>query len=124
MYHLHLRKRSKISGNRGRMKSGMRSSMRGRVTRILHILTTSYYRYLGVNLTSFFFPFLFTLPSTDFSYSFSFFKKKSYNGWGVTLFDSLDTLWIMGLRDEFADAVDGVRDFQFRATRVSQGCHT
>ncbi|KAL1836716.1 hypothetical protein VTJ49DRAFT_4742 [Mycothermus thermophilus] len=26
-------------------------------------------------------------------------------GWGATLVDSLDTLWIMGLRDEFADAV-------------------
>ncbi len=28
-----------------------------------------------------------------------------YGGWGATLFDSLDTLWIMGLKDEFYDAV-------------------
>jgi hypothetical protein len=27
----------------------------------------------------------------------------------------------MGLRDEFADAVDGIRDLQFHATRVSRG---
>lgn len=31
--------------------------------------------------------------------------KESYGGWGATLFDSLDTLWIMGLRDEFYEAV-------------------
>jgi hypothetical protein len=59
------------------------------------------------------------LPFVPLTFYFNF--KKRYNGWGVTLFDSLDTLWIMGLRDEFADAVDGIRDFQFHATRVSQG---
>lgn len=35
------------------------------------------------------------------------------NGWGgmgVTLVDSLDTLWLMGLRDEFSRARDWVRD--------------
>ncbi|ROT40027.1 seven-hairpin glycosidase [Sodiomyces alkalinus F11] len=31
-------------------------------------------------------------------------KKNTYGGWAVTLFDSLDTLWIMGLKDEFYDA--------------------
>ncbi|EMF08692.1 glycoside hydrolase family 47 protein [Sphaerulina musiva SO2202] len=32
--------------------------------------------------------------------------KNSFNGWGATLVDSLDTLWIMGLKDEFEDAVN------------------
>ncbi|RYP31668.1 hypothetical protein DL768_011164 [Monosporascus sp. mg162] len=31
--------------------------------------------------------------------------KDGYGGWGVTLVDSLDMLWIMGLKDEFYDAV-------------------
>lgn len=31
--------------------------------------------------------------------------KDSYGGWGATMVDSLDTLWIMGLEDEFYDAV-------------------
>ncbi|KAI5361428.1 Putative glycoside hydrolase family 47, six-hairpin glycosidase-like superfamily [Septoria linicola] len=32
--------------------------------------------------------------------------KNSFNGWGATLVDSLDTLWIMGLVSEFEDAVN------------------
>ncbi|KAM3422273.1 alpha-1,2-Mannosidase [Cercospora zeina] len=32
--------------------------------------------------------------------------KNSFNGWGATLVDSLDTLWIMGLKEEFEDAVN------------------
>lgn len=39
-----------------------------------------------------------------------------FNGWGVTLFDSLDTMWIMGLRGEFVDAVQSVKDLRFNAT--------
>ena len=105
-----------MSGNRGRLKSVMRSSMRGLDTRVLRILTTSYYRYLGVDLTSFFLSPL--LPSDPLTL---FFFLQSYNGWGVTLFDSLDTLWIMGLKDEFADALDAIRNLRFHATRVSQG---
>ncbi|EFQ25463.1 glycosyl hydrolase family 47 [Colletotrichum graminicola] len=31
--------------------------------------------------------------------------KNRYNGWGVTLVDSLDTLWLMGLYDDFNRAV-------------------
>lgn len=31
--------------------------------------------------------------------------KNSFAGWGATLVDSLDTLWIMGLRKEFDEAV-------------------
>lgn len=29
----------------------------------------------------------------------------NFNGWGVTVFDSLDTMWIMGLRDMFKDSL-------------------
>jgi len=39
--------------------------------------------------------------------------SKSYSNWldlGVTIVDSLDTLWIMGLHDEFNEARDWVRD--------------
>lgn len=32
--------------------------------------------------------------------------KNSFNGWGATLVDSLDTLWIMGMKEEFEDAVN------------------
>ena len=63
----------------------------------------------------------FCSPSLTFlSTNLYCFLNKRYNGWGVTLFDSLDTLWIMGLRDEFADAVDDIRDQRFHATKVSQ----
>lgn len=34
--------------------------------------------------------------------------KNSFAGWGATLVDSLDTLWIMGLRAEFDEAVRAV----------------
>ncbi|KAJ3493767.1 hypothetical protein NLJ89_g10944 [Agrocybe chaxingu] len=34
-----------------------------------------------------------------------------YNGWSVTLFDSLDTMWIMGMQEEFADAADHYAGF-------------
>ncbi|KAJ5482883.1 hypothetical protein N7539_006329 [Penicillium diatomitis] len=36
-----------------------------------------------------------------------------FNGWGATLVDSLDTLWIMELKDEFSDAVDAVKKIDF-----------
>ncbi|KAF4586522.1 hypothetical protein EYR38_010801 [Pleurotus pulmonarius] len=31
--------------------------------------------------------------------------KDNFNGWGVSMIDSMDTMWIMGLRDEFDTAV-------------------
>jgi len=34
--------------------------------------------------------------------------KDTFNGWGATLVDSLDTLWIMGMRKEFNEAVRAV----------------
>ncbi|PPR01327.1 hypothetical protein CVT24_006329 [Panaeolus cyanescens] len=40
-----------------------------------------------------------------------------YNGWSVTLFDSLDTMWIMGLKEEFKAAVASIKDKHFNATK-------
>ncbi|KJA15407.1 glycoside hydrolase family 47 protein [Hypholoma sublateritium FD-334 SS-4] len=40
-------------------------------------------------------------------------KSDKFNGWGVTVYDSLDTMWIMGLREEFAEAVLSIKDQQF-----------
>ena len=39
-----------------------------------------------------------------------------FNGWGATLVDSLDTLWIMGLKDEFRDAVEAVSKIDFKTS--------
>ena len=37
-------------------------------------------------------------------------------GWAATLVDSLDTLWIMGLKSEFDDAVEAVKAIDFTTT--------
>lgn len=39
-----------------------------------------------------------------------------YGGWGATLVDSLDTLWIMGLKAEFEEAVAAVRKIDFTSS--------
>ncbi|KAK0724217.1 family 47 glycosyl hydrolase [Lasiosphaeris hirsuta] len=39
--------------------------------------------------------------------------KDQFSGWAATLVDALDTLWIMGLRDEFDEAVAAVADIDF-----------
>ncbi|KAL4920325.1 glycosyl hydrolase family 47-domain-containing protein [Aspergillus aurantiobrunneus] len=36
-----------------------------------------------------------------------------FNGWGATLVDSLDTLWIMDLKQEFSMAVDYIKKIDF-----------
>ena len=36
-----------------------------------------------------------------------------FNGWGATMVDSLDTLWIMGMREEFEEAVEAVDNIDF-----------
>ena len=43
-----------------------------------------------------------------------------FNGWGVSLIDSLDTMWIMGLHDEFDQAMEHVSKMNF--TQVSISC--
>ncbi|KAI9503662.1 hypothetical protein GGI25_002752 [Coemansia spiralis] len=39
--------------------------------------------------------------------------KTTRNGWGATIVDALDTLWVMGLHDEFAKARDFVTKIDF-----------
>ncbi|CRK20376.1 hypothetical protein BN1723_013725 [Verticillium longisporum] len=42
--------------------------------------------------------------------------KDQFSGWAATLVDALDTLWIMGLRAEFDEAVDAVGRIDFGAS--------
>lgn len=42
-----------------------------------------------------------------------------FNGWGVTVFDSLSTMWIMGLKKEFNAALSLVANSTFIALDVS-----
>ncbi|KAK3366209.1 glycoside hydrolase [Lasiosphaeria ovina] len=42
--------------------------------------------------------------------------RETFGGWGATLVDSLDTLWIMGMKAEFADAVDAAANISFATT--------
>ncbi|KAL1859622.1 hypothetical protein Daus18300_009487 [Diaporthe australafricana] len=39
--------------------------------------------------------------------------RDQFSGWAATLVDALDTLWIMGLREEFDEAVDAVARIDF-----------
>ncbi|KAK4154304.1 glycosyl hydrolase family 47-domain-containing protein [Chaetomidium leptoderma] len=43
-------------------------------------------------------------------------SKDPFCGWAATLVDSLDTLWLMGLKDEFDDAVKAVKEIDFTTT--------
>jgi mannosyl-oligosaccharide alpha-1,2-mannosidase len=47
-------------------------------------------------------------------------RKNPFGGWAATLVDSLDTLWIMDLRDEFAEAVAAVDDIDFTHTDLRE----
>ena len=40
-------------------------------------------------------------------------SKNTFGGWSATLVDSLDTLWIMDMKDEFAEAVDAAVGIDF-----------
>ncbi|PNS21520.1 Mannosyl-oligosaccharide 1,2-alpha-mannosidase IC [Sphaceloma murrayae] len=42
--------------------------------------------------------------------------KHNYGGWGASLVDNLDTLWIMGLKDEYKEAVDAALQIRFDKT--------
>lgn len=46
-------------------------------------------------------------------------SRQTFGGWGATLVDSLDSLWILGMKDEFADAVAAVQHIDF--TRAGHG---
>ena len=43
-------------------------------------------------------------------------SKDPFNGWGATLVDTLDTLWIMGLKQEFEHAVTEVGKIDFKTS--------
>ncbi|KAF2799289.1 glycoside hydrolase family 47 protein, partial [Melanomma pulvis-pyrius CBS 109.77] len=45
-------------------------------------------------------------------------SKTTFGGWAATLVDSLDTLWIMDLRQEFEEAVAAVVDVDFKPDGV------
>lgn len=42
----------------------------------------------------------------------------SFNGWGVTAFDSLDTMLLMDLKDEYMRALDIVKGADFTKSQV------
>ncbi|KAI2618509.1 glycoside hydrolase family 47 protein [Hypoxylon sp. NC1633] len=44
--------------------------------------------------------------------------KDTFGGWGATLVDSLDTLWIMSMRTEFEEAVAAVMDIDFTSSSL------
>ncbi|THC89400.1 hypothetical protein EYZ11_011158 [Aspergillus tanneri] len=46
--------------------------------------------------------------------------RDTFNGWGATLVDTLDTLWIMDLREEFSIAVDEVKKIDFTTTKSDE----
>jgi mannosyl-oligosaccharide alpha-1,2-mannosidase len=43
--------------------------------------------------------------------------KDPFNGWGATLIDSLDTMWMMGLKNEFEEALEFVEKVDFKTSR-------
>ena len=43
-------------------------------------------------------------------------SKDPFGGWAATLVDSLDTLWIMGMKDEFEEAVRACAEIDFTTT--------
>ncbi|KAJ7681137.1 glycoside hydrolase [Mycena rosella] len=40
-------------------------------------------------------------------------RVNNFHGWGVTMYDSLDTMWLMGLEDMFHDTVENVQNATF-----------
>ena len=47
-------------------------------------------------------------------------RRDPFGGWGATLVDSLDTLWIMDLRDEFDEAVAAAANISFDTTKLRE----
>ena len=47
-------------------------------------------------------------------------SHNGFGGWGATLVDSLDTLWIMGMKKEFNVAVSELRKIDFTTTRLDE----
>lgn len=40
-------------------------------------------------------------------------RRNPFMGWGATLVDTLDTLWIMGMKEEFEEAVEATKKIDF-----------
>jgi mannosyl-oligosaccharide alpha-1,2-mannosidase len=47
-------------------------------------------------------------------------KRDTFGGWAATLVDSLDTLWIMDMKEEFAVALDALDEIDFTRTDVGE----
>lgn len=47
-------------------------------------------------------------------------SRNTFGGWGATLVDSLDTLWIMDMHDEFSNAVAAVATIDFTTSKLEQ----
>lgn len=47
-------------------------------------------------------------------------KRNPFGGWAATLVDSLDTLWILDMQDEFRDAVAAVDEIDFTHTNLGE----
>ncbi|KAK8112108.1 glycoside hydrolase family 47 [Apiospora kogelbergensis] len=46
--------------------------------------------------------------------------KDTFGGWGATLVDNLDTLWIMDMRSEFEDAVAAATNISFETSSLDE----
>ena len=46
-------------------------------------------------------------------------QRNPFGGWAATLVDALDTLWIMGMRDEFYEAVAAAEAIDFSVTAMA-----
>ncbi|KAF3766958.1 family 47 glycoside hydrolase [Cryphonectria parasitica EP155] len=47
-------------------------------------------------------------------------SRNPFGAWGATLVDSLDTLWIMGMKDEFSEAVAAAMSIDFTVSKLDQ----
>lgn len=47
-------------------------------------------------------------------------SRNPFGGWGATLVDSLDTLWIMGMKAEFEEAVDAAVTIDFTKSQLEE----
>lgn len=47
-------------------------------------------------------------------------SRNPFGGWGATLVDSLDTLWIMGLKREFEEAVRATANISFETSSLTE----
>jgi mannosyl-oligosaccharide alpha-1,2-mannosidase len=46
--------------------------------------------------------------------------RDTFSGWAATLVDALDTLWIMGMKDDFEIAVNAIQEIDFTTTETDK----